>query len=230
MNDDAAPPQLTGSGRPKIGHRFRGFLPVVVDVETGGFHKDRDALLEVCAVILGVTEAGEFVRRETVFAQVQPFPGANLDKASMEVNGIKVDSPLRLAMPEKEALDRIFRPIRNAVSENACTRAILVGHNAHFDLGFINAAVDRTQIKRNPFHPFSVFDTATLAGAVLGQTVLAKALMAADLGYNASEAHSAIYDAEKTADLFCLLLNRLRPIHAGFKSLPQDEQAEVSGA
>ena len=221
---------LTGSGRPKIGHRFRGFLPVVVDVETGGFNKDRDALLEVCAVILGVDEQGNFIRKETVFAQVQPFPGANLEKAAMEVNGIKVDNPLRMAVPEKEALDKLFRPIRNAVSENACTRAILVGHNAHFDLGFINAAVDRTQIKRNPFHPFSVFDTATLGGAVLGQTVLAKALMAAGLGYNASEAHSAIYDAEKTADLFCLMLNRLHAVPASFKTPLADDAMDLVDA
>jgi ribonuclease T len=208
-------PALTASGRPKIGQRFRGFLPVVVDVETGGFNAQRDALLEVAAVLIGVDEVGQFQRRETLFAQVQPFEGANLDKASMEVNGIKVDNPFRMAVPEKEALDKLFRPIRNAVSENGCTRAVLVGHNAHFDLGFINAAIDRTGTKRSPFHPFSVFDTATLAGVVLGQTVLAKALLAADLGYDANEAHSAIYDAEKTADLFCLMLNRLQPVHAG---------------
>lgn len=211
-------PALTASGRPKIGQRFRGFLPVVVDVETGGFNAQRDALLEVAAVLIGVDEAGQFQRRETLFAQVQPFEGANLDKASMEVNGIKVDSPFRMAVPEKDALDKLFRPIRNAVSENGCTRAVLVGHNAHFDLGFINAAIDRTSTKRSPFHPFSVFDTATLAGAVLGQTVLAKALLAAGLGYDANEAHSAIYDAEKTADLFCLMLNRLNPVHAALKA------------
>lgn len=230
MNDALLSASLTGSGRPKIGHRFRGFLPVVVDVETGGFNKDRDALLEVAAVILGVDEHGQFSRKETVFAQVQPFPGGNMDKASMEVNGIKVDNPLRMAIPEKEALEKLFRPIRNAISENGCTRAILVGHNAHFDLGFINAAVDRTQIKRNPFHPFSVFDTATLAGAVLGQTVLAKALMAAGLGHQASEAHSAIYDAEKTADLFCLMLNRLRDVHASFTAKLTDAAIDAADA
>jgi ribonuclease T len=221
---------LTGSGRPKIGHRFRGFLPVVVDVETGGFNKDTDALLEVAAVILAIDGEGNFVRKETIFAQVQPFEGANLEKASMEVNGIKVDNPLRMAVPEKEALDKLFRPIRNAVSENACTRAILVGHNAHFDLGFINAAVARTEIKRNPFHPFSVFDTATLAGAVLGQTVLAKALMASGIGYEASAAHSAIYDAERTADLFCLMLNRLHEVYADFANTAPSAPIQLPSA
>ncbi len=205
----------------KIGHRFRGFLPVVVDVETGGFNAQTDALLEIAAVILGMDEQGNLIRRETVFAQVTPFPGANIEKAALEVNGIKVDNPLRMAIPEKEALEKIFKPIRQAVSENGCTRAILVGHNAHFDLGFVNAAIARTNVKRSPFHPFSVFDTATLGGAALGQTVLARALIAAGLEHDQSEAHSAIYDAEKTADLYCLLVNKMRPIYESAKQLAE---------
>lgn len=196
----------------KVGQRFRGFLPVVVDVETGGFNSKTDALLEIAAVILGIDEHGKLFRRETSFAHVTPFPGANIEKAALEVTGIRIDSPLRLAMGEKDALDHVFRVVRRAVSENGCTRAILVGHNAHFDLGFVNAAVARTNYKRNPFHPFSVFDTATLAGAALGQTVLARALQASKLGYEAESAHSAIYDAEKTADLFCLIVNRMQPL------------------
>jgi ribonuclease T len=207
---DASPPKH------KVGHRFRGFLPIVVDVETGGFNAQTDALLEIAAVILGVEEDGTLVRRQTVFAHVVPFPGANIEKASLEVNGIKIDNPLRLALAEREALEHVFKPIRKAVSENGCKRAVLVGHNAHFDLGFVNAAVARTGYKRNPFHPFSVFDTATLAGAALGQTVLARALQACGLSHDAAAAHSAIYDAEQTADLFCLLINRMRPLFAEF--------------
>ena len=174
-------------------------------------------MLEVAAVILGVDENGMLVRRNTVFCHVEPFPGANLEKASMEVNGIKVDNPLRLAKKEQEALAHIFKPIRQAISENGCTRAVLVGHNAHFDLGFLNAAVARTGIKRNPFHPFSCFDTVTLARSLLGQTVLARAAQAAGLPYDTKEAHSAIYDAEITADLYCLLINRIKPL---FDALP----------
>lgn len=211
----------------KIGHRFRGFLPVVVDVETGGFHAQTDALLEIAAVILGLDDDGRLVRRQTVFAHVEPFAGANIEKAALEVNGIRVDNPLRLALPEREALDHVFRPIRKAVSENGCTRAILVGHNAHFDLGFVNAAVARSSYKHCPFHPFSVFDTATLAGAALGQTVLARALQATGLGHDAAAAHSAIYDAEKTADLFCLLINRMRPLFQEFGNGPADISGDV---
>jgi ribonuclease T len=201
---------------PRIGQRFRGFLPVVMDVETGGFNSATDALLEIAVVMIGMDEHGNLVRRETHAAHVEPFPGANLEKASLEVTGIDPHHPLRLAVPEREALAKVFKPVRQAVSEQGCTRAILVGHNAHFDLGFLNAAVARADVKRNPFHPFSAFDTVTLSGAMLGQTVLARALEAAGLPYDSREAHSAIYDAERTADLFCLLLNRMRPIHAEF--------------
>ena len=199
-----------------MGQRFRGFLPVVVDVETGGFNSTTDALLEIAAVLIGLDEEGNLVRGETHAAHVEPFAGANIERASLEVNGIDPYHPLRLAMPEREALAKVFKPVRQAVSEQGCTRAILVGHNAHFDLGFLNAAVARADVKRNPFHPFSAFDTVTLGGAVLGQTVLARALEAAGLAFDAKEAHSAIYDAERTADLFCLLVNRMRSIHAEF--------------
>ena len=77
-----------------------------------------------------------------------------------------------------------------------CNRCILVGHNANFDLQFLKAAVDRQNLKNsNPFHPFSVFDTVTLAGVVYGQTVLAKACFSAGMEFSNEEAHSALYDA-----------------------------------
>jgi ribonuclease T len=214
----------------KVGHRFRGFLPVVVDVETGGFNAQTDALLEIAAVILGMDDNGNLVPRQTVFSHVTPFPGANLEKAALEFNGIDPDHPLRLAKPELEALNHIFKPIRQAMSENGCTRAVLVGHNAHFDLGFLNAAIARSGVKRSPFHPFSVFDTATLSGAALGQTVLARGLIAAGLDYNQKEAHSAIYDAERTAELFCLLVNKMRPIYEAARSTADDAAAEPTAS
>lgn len=198
-----------------MAERFRGFLPVVVDVETGGFNSATDALLEIAAVILEMDDDGSLRRGNTYAAQVQAFPGANIERAALEVNKIDPNHPLRMAVPESEALLRIFRPVRQAIAEQGCSRAILVGHNAHFDLGFLNAAVARCNIKRNPFHPFSVFDTATLAGAALGQTVLARALELAALPYDSGEAHSAIYDTERTADLYCLLVNRMQPVYAG---------------
>lgn len=193
---------------PAISQRFRGFLPVVVDVETAGFNAETDALLEIAAVILTIDDAGFLHPTPCHAAHVQPFPGANLEPKALEFNGIDPDHPFRNALPEKVALNNLFTPIRKAVKASECTRAILVGHNAFFDLGFLNAAVARTGIKRNPFHPFSTFDTVSLSGLALGQTVLAKAARTAGIEWDNSQAHSAIYDTEKTAELFCSIVNQ----------------------
>jgi ribonuclease T len=192
--------------------RFRGFLPVVVDVETGGFNAGTDALLEIAAVLLRFDEQGILRREETFRYHVKPFEGANLDPASLAVNGIDPDHPLRPAIDERDALQRVFRDVRRAIREANCTRAILVGHNSAFDLGFLNAAIERCAIKRNPFHPFSSFDTATLCGVAFGQTVLSRAVKAAGLEFDEASAHSAAYDAEITADVFCEVVNRFRPV------------------
>lgn len=196
-----------------IRERFRGFLPVVVDCETGGFNAATDALLEIAGVLLTLDPDGVIRRSETWRFHVQPFPGSRMDPASMAVNGIDPYHPLRPALPERDALGRLFKEVRTAVKESGCTRAILVGHNAAFDLAFMNAAVARTGIKRNPFHPFSCFDTATLAGVAFGQTVLQRAALAAGLDWEKESAHSAVYDAERTADVFCAITNQFRPIY-----------------
>ncbi|MGH8233199.1 MAG: ribonuclease T [Rhodanobacteraceae bacterium] len=190
--------------------RFRGFLPVVVDVETGGFDAQHDALLEIAAVVVSMDGHGVLTPEPVVSTHVEAFPGANIDPKSLEVNGIDPDQPLRGAIPERAALDLIFKRVRVAIKASDCQRAILVGHNAAFDLGFLNAAVRRTGHKRNPFHPFSCFDTATLGGLAYGQTVLSRAVQAAGFEWNADEAHSAVYDAERTAAMFCTIVNRWR--------------------
>lgn len=200
---EAAPPATPS---PMV-RRFRGYLPVVVDVETGGFDCNRHALLEIAAVPIDLDADGRFVLGDTVSAHLVPAPGLAIDPKSLEITGIRLDHPFRLAKPEREALDHIFAGVRAAVRKHGCQRAILVGHNAHFDLGFLNAAVARVGHKRNPFHPFSVFDTVSLAGVAYGQTVLARAVQAAGLEWNSSEAHSAVYDTEQTARVFCKILN-----------------------
>ncbi|MDE0755351.1 MAG: ribonuclease T [Woeseiaceae bacterium] len=196
-----------------ISKRFRGFLPVVVDVETGGFNSRTDALLEIAAVLIESHDDGTLARGRTIRHHVKPFPGANLEPASLAVNGIDPDHPLRLAIDESEALKDVFGEIRRAVKDANCSRAILVGHNSAFDLSFVNEAVERASIKRNPFHPFSSFDTATLCGVTYGQTVLSRAVQAAGLPWDESQAHSAAYDAEITADIFCDAVNRFQPTY-----------------
>ena len=193
--------------------RFRGFLPVVVDVETGGFNSSTDALLEIAAVLLSLDGSGRLVRGATIREHVRPFEGARMDPASLAVNGIDPWHPLRIASTENDALGSVFKEVRQAIRDQDCTRAILVGHNASFDLGFLNAAVARAGIRRNPFHPFSCFDTATLAGVAYGQTVLSRAAQAAGLEWSTEAAHSAAYDAERTADVFCLICNQFQPLY-----------------
>ena len=156
-------------------NRFRGFLPVVVDIETGGFNAQTDGILEIAATLLTLSDSGELVPGETLAYNVDPFEGANLEQSALDFTGIDPENPLREALPEQVALGELLSRVRREVRETGCNRAILVGHNAHFDAGFLNAAVERCDIKRNPFHPFSHFDTATLAGLAFGHTVLAQA-------------------------------------------------------
>jgi ribonuclease T len=201
--------------------RFRGFLPVVIDVECGGFDPERDALLEIAAVVIQMDEHGLVYPGEAVSTHVVPFPGANLDPRALEITGIDPTHPFRDAKDEREALDIIFRPVRRAVRQHDCQRAVLVGHNAAFDIAFLNASIKRTGYKRSPFHPFSAFDTVSLAGLAYGQTVLSKAVVAAGLDWNSSEAHSAVYDADRTAQLFCRIVNRWKQLNDAFNGTTQ---------
>ncbi len=205
---------MTDETLPVIGQRFRGFLPVVVDVETAGFNSQTDALLEIAAIPIVYDAEGRFIPGDAHHAHINPFEGANLDRRSLDFIGIDPSNPMRMAMAEDEktALKRIFKAVNEVRRKQNCTHAILVGHNAHFDLGFVQAAIARTGTKnQNPFHSFSVFDTVTLSAVVFGQTVLAKSCIQAGIDFDGKEAHSALYDTQKTAELFCRILNRLGP-------------------
>jgi len=190
----------------QINERIRGYLPVVIDIETAGFNHQTDAMLEICAVIIGIDEAGKFYSKEPQHFHTEPFKGANLEPAALKFNGIDVDNPLRSAISEKLALNDMFKTIRTEMKEENCTRSILVGHNAFFDLGFLYAASDRSKLK-NPFHQFSTIDTVSLSALVYGETVLAKAIAKAGIEFDNTPAHSALYDTVKTAELFCQIFN-----------------------
>ncbi len=188
--------------------RFRGYLPVVVDIETAGFNAKKHALLEIAAVLVEFDNNSDLTLTERYSTHVIPFKNAELDEAALKFNGIDPHHPFRMAVEELEALQLLFNPIAKALKRNNCKRAILVGHNPAFDIAFLNAAIQRTKIKRSPFHPFSTFDTATLGGLAYQQTVLSKIVQTAGLTWEDEKAHSALYDAEKTAELFCLIVNR----------------------
>ncbi|MCL5255871.1 MAG: ribonuclease T [Gammaproteobacteria bacterium] len=198
--------------KPAIKDRFRGYLPVVIDVETAGFNPKTDALLEIAAVIVDFNDDGELVPVATHHAHIEPFEGSNIEQAAIDFNGIDPFNPLRGAVPEEEGLRVIFKAIRKAQKAAGCQRSVLVGHNANFDHSFVMAAAERASLKRNPFHPFVSFDTASMAALTLGQTVLVKACHAAGIAFDGKEAHSAVYDTERTAELFCWMVNRYQSL------------------
>ena len=201
-----------GEAGTPLAARFRGYLPVVVDVETGGFDARGDALLEMAITLLGMDEDGTLFCERTVSRAIEPFADANIEQASLDFTGIDPYSATRGAVEEGLALRELFGEIRRAVRDAGCKRAILVGHNAFFDHGFVFAAAERQSIKRNPFHPFSTFDTVTLAGMAFGQTVLARACAMAGIEFSTKRAHRAGYDCEKTAELFCMIVNRWKDV------------------
>ncbi|MBF0785101.1 ribonuclease T [Muribacter muris] len=202
-------------------HRFRGYLPVVIDVETAGLNAQTDALLEIAAITLKMDEQGYLLLDQQYHCHIQPFEGSNINPDSLKVNGIDIDNPLRGAIPETIAITEMFKMVRKAVKDNGCQRAVIVAHNATFDQAFLQAAVKRINAKRDPFHPFAMFDTATLAGFMYGQTVLVKACQAANISFDGKQAHSALYDTERTAELFCTMVNRLKDL-GGFPLAPNN--------
>ncbi|MFC2436081.1 MAG: ribonuclease T [Aggregatibacter sp.] len=203
-------------------HRFRGYLPVIIDVETAGLNAKTDALLELAAITVKMDEQGNLLPDQKCHFHIQPFEGANINPEAIKFNGIDVDNPLRSAVSETIAISEMFKMVRRAQKEADCQRSIIVAHNAAFDQGFIMAAAQRTNAKRNPFHPFSTFDTATLSGFMFGQTVLIKACQAANIPFDSRQAHSALYDTERTAELFCYMVNHLKAL-GGFPHLVAKE-------
>lgn len=206
----------------KLCERFRGFYPVVIDIETSGFDPKLNAILEIAAITLKMNDDGWLEPDETLQFNVNPFENSILEPSALAFNGIDPDNPLRAAVDEKLALESIFKMVRTGIKASDCTRAVIVAHNAHFDHSFLMAAAERAGIKRNPFHPFATFDTASLCGLAFGQTVLAKACEAANIAFDHKQAHSALYDTEKTAILFCEIVNRFKRL--GGWPLPQTNE------
>ena len=192
--------------------RFRGFFPVIIDIETSGLNAQTDAILEIAAILPAMDSQGYLYAAEKIHFHVLPFEGANLDPKALAFTGIDPFNPLRGAVDERDALTEIFKLVRKHQKNNQCNRSIIVAHNASFDQGFINKATERCNLKRMPFHPFASFDTASMAGLILGQTVLAKACQQADIAYDNKQAHSALYDSEVTAELFFYMVNKWKAL------------------
>lgn len=204
--------------------RFRGFYPVVIDVETAGFNPRTDALLEIAAITVKMDNDGWLHAENTLHYHVFPFSGSLLQPEALAFNGIDPHNPLRGAVTEYESLYEIFKLVRKGIKDQDCNRAIIVAHNAAFDHSFLMAAAGRAGLKQNPFHPFATFDTAALSGLVFGQTVLAKACSAAGMAFDSGEAHSALYDTERTATLFCKLVNHWKRLGGWPITIPETDE------
>ena len=187
-------------------NRFRKYLPVVVDLETGGFDYENSAVLEI-AITLIEEEDKQLLVGETHRYHIEPYDGLIVEDESLEFTKIKLNHPLRNAVSEEIALKELFKIINVHKNKYECSRAILVGHNAHFDLSFLKAATNRNNIKKSPFHSFSVLDTVTLGALATNQTVLAKICESLNVEYDSKEAHSAAYDSNVTAKVFCKIIN-----------------------
>lgn len=195
-----------------LASRFRGYFPVIVDIETAGFNAKTDAMLELAATTVTMNEQGQLLPGNTYSYNIQPFPNANLEASSLAFTGIDPFCPERKALEEKVALSELFKALRKEQKAHDCQRTVLVAHNAAFDNAFLNAAIERTKHKRSPFHPFVTFDTTTLSGLVVGKTVLSEACELLGIEFDKDKAHSAAYDSEKTAELFCNMVNRYQAL------------------
>lgn len=195
-----------------LNERFRGYFPVIIDVETAGFNADKDALLEIAAITLRINQDNQFEVDQCFHEHVEPFENANIEKSAIDFNGIDPFCALRGAKPESDVMKELCKFIRKQQKASDCQRSVVVAHNASFDQSFLNAAIQRCGIKRSPFHPFVSFDTTSIAALTLGQTVLVKACQAANIDFQQSQAHSALYDTQKTAELFCYMVNRYQSL------------------
>ena len=133
----------------KMSQRFDGYLPVVVDVETSGVDPTKNGLLELAAVSVDFNQDDVLeVNKETYSAHVTLFDGAKVDQQALQINKIDPDHPFRFAISEEQMLKELFEYVNTALKQTGCRRALLVGHNAHFDLSFLQAAMKRCKVKK----------------------------------------------------------------------------------
>ncbi|MEM0909633.1 MAG: ribonuclease T [Pseudomonadota bacterium] len=190
----------------RLNQRFRGYFPVIIDIETAGFNASTDAILEIAAITVKYQE-DHLVVDQCFHEHVTPFEGANIEQAAIDFNGIDPFCALRAAKDENEVLRNLCKFVRRAQKAAECQRSVIVAHNASFDHGFVSQGILRNSVKRSPFHPFVTFDTTSMCALTLGQTVLLRACQAANIEFDSKAAHSALYDAQKTAELFCYMVN-----------------------
>ncbi|KAB7708086.1 PolC-type DNA polymerase III [Bacillus aerolatus] len=160
---------------------------VVFDVETTGLSAVYDTIIELAAVKI---KDGDIIDRFESFAN----PHHPLSSTTINLTGITDD--LVQNAPEVEEVLKKFKGWTDD--------AILVAHNASFDMGFLNAGYTRYDLGKsvNP-----VIDTLELA-RFLYPTMKNHRLntLAKKFDVELTQHHRAIYDAEATGYLFLKML------------------------
>ncbi|NLB11215.1 PolC-type DNA polymerase III [bacterium] len=164
---------------------------VVFDLETTGLSTHYDAIIEFGAVKV---ENGIVIDHLQLFVN----PLRKLDPYIIEKTNIK-DDMLVGAQTILQCLPRIMRFFGDS---------ILVAHNANFDCGFLNQALQAAGLGTltNP-----VIDTLDLARGLfpdLKRYSLGSVARYVNINYNEEIAHRADYDAGVLADVYEILLSK----------------------
>ena len=97
----------------ELSERFRGYLPVVLDLETGGFDHQVNPILELACCFVQMQDDRLSIKGQESW-NVQPVDGMVVEPASLKVTGIDLDDPHRDAMDEASVLkDFFFGAFRN---------------------------------------------------------------------------------------------------------------------
>lgn len=181
---------------------------VIFDVETTGFSPIKDRLTEIGAVKFSGGKAGE--RFNTFVNPHMPIPSK-----VVELTGI-TDQMVADAPDEADAVRDFL---------DFCGDAVLVAHNADFDISFINAASERCGYAFTPTY----IDTVKMARALLPDiknhklNTVAEALKLGDFNH-----HRASDDAYILSEIFRCLLERLEGV-CGVKTVMELNTALAGG-
>lgn len=175
---------------------------VVVDLETTGGSAESDAITEIGAVKV---RGGEILGELGTLVD----PGRAIPPYIVEITGITT-AMVRNAPRIEAVLPGFLEFARGAV---------LVAHNAGFDIGFLKAAAARAAI---PWPRFQVLCTVKLARRVLSRDEAPSvklSVLASLLGADTTPTHRALDDARATVDVLHALIGRVG--NQGVQSLPE---------
>ena len=170
------------------GQRLDGTF-VVFDIETTGFSPVANRIIEIGAVKV---DKGQVVDRFSVFVNPEvPIP-FEIEK----LTGIN-DSMVM----EAETIETILPQFLDFVGD-----AVLVAHNANFDVSFIKENAKRQQLPVD----FTYVDTVGIARMLLtGQAKYTLDAVAKTLKISLENHHRAVDDAECTAEIFMKFIEML---------------------